>query len=120
MERRNAWKEYAPETVQKADALARDYMLFLERGKTERECVDETVNRIEAAGYRELTRLVNKGEAPKPGDRIYAVLMNKTIVLFQMGKRPLTEGMNILGAHIDSPRLDVKQNPLYEDTDFAL
>ena len=120
MERRNAWKEYAPETAQKADALDRDYMLFLERGKTERECVDETVNRIEAAGYRELTRLVNKGEAPKPGDRIYAVLMNKTIVLFQMGKRPLTEGMNILGAHIDSPRLDVKQNPLYEDTDFAL
>ena len=110
MERKNAWKGYDEEKLAQVDALAKDYMRFLDSSKTERECVDTIVNEIEAAGYRELSVL----------DKVYAVLMNKTIVLFQLGTRPMTEGMNILGAHIDSPRLDVKQNPLYEDSDFSL
>ncbi len=120
MERRNAWKSYDEKTLEKVNALAREYMDFLDGGKTERECTDQVVNMAEAAGYRELTDLVKNGTALKPGDKVYAVMMNKTVALFSLGKRPLSEGMNILGAHIDSPRLDVKQNPLYEDTDLAL
>lgn len=120
MERKNAWKGYDEEKLAQVDALARDYMRFLDSSKTERECVDTIVNEIEAAGYRELSVLEKEGKKLSCGDKVYAVLMNKTIVLFQLGTRPMTEGMNILGAHIDSPRLDVKQNPLYEDSDFSL
>ena len=120
MERKNAWKGYDEEKLAQVDALAKDYMRFLDSSKTERECVDTIVNEIEAAGYRELSVLEKEGKNLSCGDKVYAVLMNKTIVLFQLGTRPMTEGMNILGAHIDSPRLDVKQNPLYEDSDFSL
>ncbi len=120
MERKNAWKEYDEQKVAAVDALAREYMDFLDHGKTERECVDTVVNMVEKEGYRELAALVKEGAKLSAGDKVYAVLMNKTIVLFQMGTKPMAEGMNILGAHIDSPRLDIKQNPLYEEADFAL
>ncbi|MDO4292737.1 MAG: aminopeptidase [Eubacteriales bacterium] len=120
MERRNAWKSYDEAQNAAVEALAKGYMEFLDNGKTERECVDTIVNQIEAAGYRELPALVKEGKKLSAGDKVYAVLMNKTLVMFQLGTKPMTEGLNILGAHIDSPRLDVKQNPLYEDADFAL
>lgn len=120
MERKNAWKAYDEEKLAQVDALAKEYMEFLDNGKTERECVDAIVNTIEAAGYRELPGLVQEGKKLSAGDKVYAVLMNKTVVMYQLGTKPMTEGMNILGAHIDSPRLDIKQNPLYEDSDFAL
>ena len=118
--RKNAWKSYDEAKLAQVNALAKDYMEFLDNGKTERECVDTIVNMIEKAGYVELPALINSGRKLSAGDKVYAVLMNKTVVMFQMGTKPMTEGMNILGAHIDSPRLDVKQNPLYEDSDFAL
>lgn len=120
MERKNAWKAYDEEKLVQVDALAKEYMDFLDNGKTERECVDTIVNTIEAAGYRELPELVREGKRLSAGDKVYAVLMNKTVVMYQLGTKPMTEGLNILGAHIDSPRLDIKQNPLYEDSDFAL
>ena len=120
MERKNAWKGYDEAKSAKVDALAKDYMDFLDNGKTERECVDTIVNQIEAAGYRELPELIKEGKKLSAGDKVYAVWMNKTVVMFQIGTKPMTEGLNILGAHIDSPRLDIKQNPLYEDSDFAL
>ena len=120
MERKNAWKGYDEAKSAKVDALAKDYMDFLDNGKTERECVDTIVNQIEAAGYRELPELKKEGKKLSAGDKVYAVWMNKTVVMFQIGTKPMTEGLNILGAHIDSPRLDIKQNPLYEDSDFAL
>ena len=120
MERKNAWKGYDEQKMAQVDALAKEYMHFLDASKTERECVDTIVNEIEAAGYRELSVLTKEGGKLSSGDKVYAVLMNKAIVMFQLGTRPMVEGMNILGAHIDSPRLDVKQNPLYEDSDFAL
>ena len=120
MERKNAWKGYDEAKSAKVDALAKDYMDFLDNGKTERECVDTIVNQIEAAGYRELPELMKVGKKLSAGDKVYAVWMNKTVVMFQIGTKPMTEGLNILGAHIDSPRLDIKQNPLYEDSDFAL
>lgn len=119
METKNIWTAYTEKECQEIDAFAKEYMEFLDRGKTERECVDVIVNEIEAAGYVELEKLMQKGEALKQGDKVYAVWMNKTIVMFRIGAEPLAQGMNILGAHIDSPRLDVKQNPLYESDNIA-
>ncbi len=94
-------------------------MDFLDNGKTERECIDTIVNRIEKEGYQELEALIKEQKKLQCGDKVYSVWMNKSIVMFQIGKKPMAKGMNILGAHIDSPRLDVKQNPLYEEGGFA-
>jgi len=115
MLKKSAWDAYSSGDLKKLEALSTAYRDFLNSGKTERECVDTIVNRIEADGYKELENLIKEGRKCKPGDKIYSVWMNKSIVMFRIGKKPLTEGMNILGAHIDSPRLDVKQVPLYED-----
>ena len=119
MEHKNTWETYSAKQLKEVDAFARDYMDFLDNGKTERECIDTIVNRIEKEGYQELETLVKKNVPLKCGDKVYSVWMNKSIVMFQIGEKALAEGMNILGAHIDSPRLDVKQNPLYEDGGFA-
>ena len=119
MEKKNVWNSYSEEQLKEVEAFAREYMDFLDAGKTERECVDTLVNLIEKEGYTELNALLGSGREIKPGDKIYAVNMNKCLVMYQIGKQPLKEGMNILGAHIDSPRLDVKQNPLYEDSSIA-
>ena len=119
MERKNAWKGYDEAKSAKVDALAKDYMDFLDNGKTERECVAEIVKEAEAAGYESLESKIKKGEKIKAGDKVYAVGMKKIIALFHVGYEELSGGMSILCAHIDSPRLDVKQNPLYEDTDLA-
>jgi len=114
MERKNAWKTYDAEKLSFVNALSAEYMEYLDHSKTERECVDTTVNMIEKEGYVELEELIRSGKKLSAGDKVYAVLMNKFIIMFQMGTKPMTEGMNILGAHIDSPRIDVKQNPLFE------
>ena len=119
MERKNIWTSYSQQELEKLEAINADYRNCLDRGKTERECVRLTVERIEAQGYRNLDDLKKSPQTLKPGDKVYAVCMDKTIAMFQIGKKPLQEGMNILGAHIDSPRIDVKQNPLYEDEDMA-
>lgn len=119
MEKKNTWETYTNEQLKEVDLFAKEYMSFLDQGKTERECVDYIVNAIEKDGYRELQSLIKAGKRLKKGDKVYAVWMNKSVVMFRMGERPMTEGMNILGAHIDSPRLDVKQNPLYEEGGFA-
>lgn len=119
MEHKNTWIKYTQEDMKKIDRFAHEYMNFLDFGKTERECVDQIVNRIEAMGYEELSGIQAEGRTLVKGDKVYSVCMNKSIVMFQIGEKPMKEGMNILGAHIDSPRLDVKQNPLYEDGGFA-
>lgn len=115
MERKNTWLTYDELQLKELDDLNEGYKDFLSNGKTERECVRLAVEMAEKVGYKELSSVNNL----KPGDKVYAVGMKKTIVLYQIGKQPMQEGMNILGAHIDSPRLDLKQNPLYEDTDLA-
>jgi len=92
------------------DSLIEQYKKFLDKGKTERECVEELIAMAKKAGYKDL----NSCKKLKAGDKVYITKMNKAIALFQMGSEPLEKGMNILGAHIDSPRLDAKQNPLYE------
>ena len=119
MEKKNTWETYGSKDLKKLEKLCEEYRDFLDNGKTERECVDYIVNAVSDAGYKELSVLAQDGKSVKPGDKIYSVWMNKAVIMFQMGDRPMSEGMNILGAHIDSPRLDVKQNPLYEDGGFA-
>ena len=119
MKTENAWEKYTKTQLEEVDALSRAYRAFLNHGKTERECVKQIVERAKEAGYKELSELIKEGKTCKPGDKVYAVNMEKAVILFRVGSEPLENGMNILGAHIDSPRLDVKQNPLYEDGDFA-
>ena len=119
MERKNAWKTYTANELEHLEQTAAAYKLFLDEGKTERECVSYFVREAEKAGYRSLESYMESGEQIKAGDKVYAINMKKTMVMFQVGTGSLEKGMNILGAHIDSPRLDLKQNPLYEDTDFV-
>ncbi len=119
METKNTWETYDEKQLKEVDVFAREYMDFLDNGKTERECIDTIVNQIEKAGYKELGALIKDKSALKCGDKVYSVWMNKSIVMFQIGEKAMAEGMNILGAHIDSPRLDVKQNPMYEEGGFA-
>jgi len=119
MEKKNTWETYNKARMKEVDVFAKEYMQFLDAGKTERECVDIIVNTIEKAGYRELQEIIKKKESLQKGDKVYSVCMNKAIAMFRIGEEPLEYGMNILGAHIDSPRLDVKQNPLYEEGGFA-
>lgn len=119
MERKNAWLSYGESDEKEMEKLAKDYRAFLDAGKTERECVTELVREAETNGYVSLEAKQAAGEKIQPGDKVYAVGMKKIMALFHVGQEPLEKGMNILGAHIDSPRLDVKQNPLYEDTDLA-
>ena len=111
----NLWEIYDDTQLQELEKLNEAYKAFLDAGKTERECVTEIVRQAEAAGYGDLYSM----DAVKAGDKVYATWMEKSIALFHVGSEPLEQGMNILGAHIDSPRLDLKQNPLYEDSGFA-
>ena len=119
MERKNAWKAYSDEQITELEEVNKSYREFLTVGKTERECVKEIIKQAEATGYQSLQSFMEQGRALQKGDKVYAVCMNKSVAMFQIGEQPLEQGMNILGAHIDSPRLDIKQNPLYEDTDLA-
>ena len=115
----NLWLKYTEEDVTKVQEVCDRYKQCLDNGKTERECVAQVIEMAQQKGYRELHSVIKEGGAPKAGDKLYAVQMDKSIVLFQMGKKPVSEGMNILGAHIDSPRIDIKQKPLYEAEGFA-
>lgn len=119
MERKNTWEKYDAETAARVDSFCDDYRKFLDDGKTERECIDAIVNTIEDAGYISMEQAVRNGKKLSEGDKVYSVWMNKSIAMYRIGKEQIVNGMNILGAHIDSPRLDIKQNPLYEDGGFA-
>ena len=119
MKRKNAWTTYDEKQLTKLEKLCKNYIKFLDQGKTERECVKQIVKLAQEHGYVELTEVTKSGKPLKAGDKVYSVCMDKTVAMFQIGKKKLEKGMNILGAHIDSPRMDVKQNPLYESEDFA-
>ncbi len=119
MENKNAWNKYKAKDLKDLDRVCEGYKEFISKGKIERECVDLTVDMVKKAGYKSLEDVLAKGKKLKAGDKVYAVCMDKTLALFQMGEEPLTNGMNILGAHIDSPRADIKQNPLYEADSLA-
>lgn len=119
MEQKNVWETYSEKQLKELEKLNKEYREFLSDCKTERECVDYIVNAAEDAGYKELQEVIKEGGSLKKGDKVYSVWMNKSVALFNIGEEKMEKGMNILGAHIDSPRLDIKQNPLYEDGGFA-
>ena len=118
MKTENAWKKYSDKT--EVFDFCEKYKSFMSTCKTERECVTEMVQQAEAAGYRNLNEVIENGESLKPGDKVYANNMGKCLAMYIIGEEPMEKGMRILGAHIDSPRLDLKQNPLYEDQEQAL
>lgn len=117
---KNAWEKYDDSGIKKIFDFNEGYKNFISKCKTERECVKETIKIVEEKGYRNLDDIIKNNETLKSGDKVYANNMNKTIALFIIGEEPIENGMKILGAHIDSPRLDLKQNPLYEDSDLVL
>jgi len=119
MEQKSVWETYSSKQLKELEVVNKDYRDFLDNAKTERECVDVIINMVEQSGYVELSEKAKAGKGLKKGDKVYAVNMNKGIVLFNIGDEPLEKGMNILGAHIDSPRIDIKSNPLYEDSSIA-
>ena len=119
MEKKNAWTSYRKRETKTVLSLNEDYKKFLSASKTERLAAENSIIAAEKAGFVNLQTIIAEGREIKPGDKIYAVWMKKTAALFVIGEEPLTAGMNILGAHIDSPRLDIKQVPLYEDKEFA-
>lgn len=120
MERKTAWDIYNEDGRKDVFNFAEDYRRFISECKTERECVKKTVELAKKAGYRDLNEYICEKKELRAGDKVYAVNKDKAIVLFVIGKQSVEDGMNILGAHIDSPRLDIKQNPLYEDTGLVL
>ena len=120
MERENAWKSYSDKDLDKLEKLSSDYIEFISENKTERECVNASITMAEKAGYKPLAKAIKKQRKLKAGDKVYAQTHGKALILAVLGTDPLEDGFNILGAHIDSPRLDAKQNPLYENTDIAL
>ena len=121
MERENAWKKYqTKDEKDKVFAFAEDYRGFLSDCKTERECTAYFADKAKKAGYISLEEIIDANRRLKAGDKVYAVNKDKGIALFVIGSEDMEQGMNILGANIDSPRLDLKQNPLYEDTDMVL
>ncbi len=119
MERKNCWKVYSEKRIEKMEQYAKTYMEFLNQSKTERECVDTTINLLEKEGYVDLAKLITENKKIHAGDKIYAAGMSKSLIIFRIGEEPMEQGMNLIASHIDSPRLDVKPNPLYEKDGVA-
>ncbi len=119
MERKNAWKSYNNKANKELKSLCDEYIDYLSVAKTERENVKLIRNYCVQNGYKDIDELIKKKKKVKAGDKLYRVCMNKSVVMFNIGTAPIEEGMNILGAHIDSPRMDVKQYPLYEKEELA-
>ena len=118
MKKENLWLTYQNEDKAKLQSICERYKNCLNEGKTERECIELTIRMAKEAGYRDLADIIASNGKVSKGDKVYAVQMHKSIALFQIGEEPISSGMNILGAHIDSPRIDVKQNPLYEKEQY--
>lgn len=119
MERKNAWKTYTDDELAELETLSAGYIDFISKNKTEREFASSAIAEAEAAGYVPLEDAIAENRTLKPGDKVWADTHGKALMLIEVGTEPMEKGFNILGAHIDSPRLDVKQNPLYESSDLA-
>lgn len=113
------WKTYDEAALAELECLNQNYRSYISRCKTERECVKDAIVMAETKGYRNLVDVIAAGETLQPGDKVYANQMDKLLALYHIGNNPMEQGMNILGAHVDSPRLDVKFNPLYENHELA-
>ncbi len=116
MYKKNAWSKYSDQEMKKLMTFCEDYKDFLSTCKTERECVKYSVELIEKLGFKNINSL----KSLKAGDKVYAVNRDKNICVFVIGDEPIESGLNVLGAHIDSPRIDIKQNPLYESEGYAM
>ena len=114
-EKKTVYEKAGKKTVREAYDYAKEYVKFLDASKTEREAVAESIRIAEAAGYRSY----RFGDAMKPGDKFYYNNRGKNLFLFKIGTEPINNGIRITGAHIDSPRIDLKQNPVFEDSGFA-
>lgn len=116
------WNNYTEKDHEALEDLSKRYISFMSDNKTERECISTFVETAETNGFKNLNKIIKSGDSLKPGDKIYAVDKNKILALFVIGQEPLENGLKILGAHVDSPRIDLKQNPLYEDgvSNFAM
>jgi aspartyl aminopeptidase len=114
-----AWNKYDEGDLETLNTLSSEYKNFITKCKTERECVKDLIIEAEKKGFLNLKSALESGKKLKPGDKIYAENMDKNLILYTIGKEPFEKGINILGAHIDSPRMDLKQNPLYEDAELA-
>jgi aspartyl aminopeptidase len=110
-----AWDKYEEKDMERLNSLSSEYKTFLSKCKTERECVKELIAEAEKNGFKSLKSAIEKGDKLKPGDKVYSNNMDKNLILYTLGKEPMVKGLTILGAHIDSPRMDLKQTPLYED-----
>lgn len=119
MERKYIWEKISSDDKTEMDKTAAKYMGCISNCKTERECIRRAVSMAEAVGYRNVKDVIAEGSSLKADDKVYAVYNEKTMALYHIGTDPIENGMNILGAHVDSPRLDVKQNPVYENTGYA-
>ena len=119
MDNKCVWNKYNATKLKELESFTSDYINFISECKTERECVEKIVNDIEKEGYIDINTAIKAGKKLKAGDKVYSVKMNKSIIMMNVGSDKLEDGVNILGAHIDSPRLDVKANPLYEDSGIA-
>ncbi len=115
MKRINAWKKYSEENLQELEKVNKEYIKLLSVAKTERECVNETIRMAVEHGYRDLNEMIQNNESLKVGDKVYYAYMGRAILLYHIGEEPMENGMNIIGSHIDSPRIDVKQVPLFEE-----
>ena len=120
METKLAWDKYNSEDLSNLNQLNDKYIDFMSENKTERECVTAFIEMAKEHGYVDLEELIKNNTPLKAGDKVYAQIMGKTLLTFLIGEEPLENGMNLLGAHLDSPRIDLKQNPLYEDSDLAM
>ena len=120
MERESAWKKCDEARIKEVFDFCEGYRKYISECKTERECAVRSIEMAKTKGYIDLKDVISEGKSLKAGDKVYACNMGKAVVLFNIGKEPMEKGMKILGAHIDSPRLDIKQNPLYEDSDLVL
>lgn len=119
MEKQILWETYTKEQLAEMEAVNKRYMACMDAGKTERECVRLSIDMAEKAGYCPLSDYIQKGNALSVGDKVYTAYNEKTLILWHIGEEDMEKGMNLLGAHIDSPRIDVKQNPLYENSGLA-
>ena len=119
-EKKNAWLKYDSHAKNEIFEFCEGYKNYLSVAKTERECIHEAIRLAEEKGYKNLNDLIKNNETLKPGDKVYVNNKDKTLALYLIGKDSIENGMRIIGSHVDSPRLDLKQNPLYEDSDLAL
>lgn len=119
MNKENIWNSYSAEELEKLNKVNELYKECLDAGKTERECVRISIEMAEKAGYKNLNDVIKAGETLKAGDKVYAAYNEKELLMFEIGTEPMEKGMNILGAHVDSPRIDIKQQPLFEEEGFA-